>query len=461
MLRTLPARIPAGLLALAIALLVASSPSLRSAEATAAAHPERLTLPRAEGLSLPSRVALQRAIDEVYWRHTVWPEAGGAAKPSFGAIMSPDATRSKVEEMLRKSDALRRFWHQEITGPMLQAEVDRMARGSRRPEMLREIFSSLNNDPRLIAEGLARPVLVERLIRNFYANDKRLPAGASRQGFDQWWQEVRGEFSAQAEAVKGVYHLPAVEASAAAAGSSDTWRPMSALPAATGTAVWTGTEMIVWGGKDSGSRYNPATDTWTPTSTINAPSSRSRHTAVWTGSEMIVWGGCNLSGSFCGEATGGRYDPLTDTWTPTSNTDAPRARREHTAVWTGSEMIIWGGCHPGYNSTCNRVGTGGGGVYNPASDTWRSIDSPSAPEGRTRHTAVWTGSEMIVWGGVATNVTNTGGRFNPSTNSWQPTSLVERPDPEVGAHGGLGRVGDGRVGRLRRRLRGVQYRRQI
>ena len=428
MIRPLPARTTAGVLALAIALLAALSLSLRNAEAAASAHPERLPRPRAEEISLPSRVTLQRAVDEVYWRHTVWPAAGGEAKPSFAAVTSPDATRLKVEEMLRKSDALGRLWRQEIDGQMLQAEINRMVRGSRNPEMLREIFDSLNNDPQLIAEALARPVLVERLIRNFYANDKRLQADSPGQGFDEWWLRVKGDFSARPAAVEGVYRLPAVEA-AAAASPANTWRPMSALPAATGTAVWTGSEMIVWGGKDSGSRYNPATDTWQPTSTINAPSSRSRHTAVWTGTEMIIWGGCNLSGSFCGEATGGRYDPLTDTWTPTSNTDAPRARREHTAVWTGSEMIIWGGCHPGYNSTCNKIGNGGGGVYNPASDTWRSIDSPAAPEGRTKHTAVWTGSEMIVWGGVATNVTNTGGRFNPSTNAWQPTSLVNAPAP--------------------------------
>ena len=55
--------------------------------------------------------------------------------------------------------------------------------------------------------------------------------------------------------------------------------------------------MIVWGGGDYGStfntggKYNPSTDSWTATSTANAPSARVQHTAVWTGSEMIVWGG--------------------------------------------------------------------------------------------------------------------------------------------------------------------------
>ena len=61
--------------------------------------------------------------------------------------------------------------------------------------------------------------------------------------------------------------------------------------------MWTGSEMIVWGGSwrhlNTGGRYNPSTDSWTATSTTNAPAARDGHTAVWTGSEMIVWGGYN------------------------------------------------------------------------------------------------------------------------------------------------------------------------
>src|SRR5205814_4076704 len=85
---------------------------------------------------------------------------------------------------------------------------------------------------------------------------------------------------------------------------------------------------------------NPS-DTWTPTSLTNAPDGRDSHTAVWTGSEMIVWGGC--TGPFCSNPinTGGRYNPSTDGWTATSTTNAPSARTGHTSVWTGSEMIVW------------------------------------------------------------------------------------------------------------------------
>src|SRR5438876_301645 len=86
-------------------------------------------------------------------------------------------------------------------------------------------------------------------------------------------------------------------------------------------------------------RDTPTDDSWTATSTTSAPAAREYHTAVWTGSEMIVWGGFN--GSFLN--TGGRYNPGTDSWTATSITSAPAGRYEHTAVWTGSEMIVWGG----------------------------------------------------------------------------------------------------------------------
>ena len=111
--------------------------------------------------------------------------------------------------------------------------------------------------------------------------------------------------------------------------------------------------MMVWGGTDStfndcntGGRYNPTTDSWSPTSTNNAPSPRDSLAAVWTGTEMIVWGGV-----FCCPGiefnTGGRYNAGTDSWTAATTANAPFARWAHTAVWTGGEMIAWGG----YNTT--------------------------------------------------------------------------------------------------------------
>lgn len=82
--------------------------------------------------------------------------------------------------------------------------------------------------------------------------------------------------------------------------------------------------MIIWGGdtigvnRNDGAAYDPVTNTWTAVSTAGAPSPRSRHTAVWTGSNMIVWGG--LPGP---TNAGAVYDPATDAWTPTAMTRPP------------------------------------------------------------------------------------------------------------------------------------------
>jgi hypothetical protein len=142
---------------------------------------------------------------------------------------------------------------------------------------------------------------------------------------------------------------------------------------------------------------------WTATTLAGAPDVRWYHTAVWTGSEMIVWGGYNYN---TGQLqNGGKYDPATDSWTPTAvpitcnpTVDcAPSARSQHSAVWTGIEMIIWGGADfSGFFST--------GGRYNPDTDTWKATSTTNAPASRTWQTAVWTGSEMIIWGGEGEHV---------------------------------------------------------
>ncbi len=56
---------------------------------------------------------------------------------------------------------------------------------------------------------------------------------------------------------------------------------------------------------------------------------------------MIIWGGVDFVGFAL--STGGRYNPSNDSWRATSTSNTPLARYYHTAVWTGSEMIVWGG----------------------------------------------------------------------------------------------------------------------
>jgi len=94
--------------------------------------------------------------------------------------------------------------------------------------------------------------------------------------------------------------------------------------------------------------------------------------------------------------SGGRYNPLADSWSATSlGTNVPAGRQYHTAVWTGTEMIIWGGESLGPTLQLNT-----GGKYNLATDSFSSTSIlPPCPIGRRYHTAIWTGTDMIVWGG--------------------------------------------------------------
>jgi len=240
---------------------------------------------------------------------------------------------------------------------------------------------------------------------------------------------------------------------------SDTWRPTSTDVTLVGnygheySVVWTGTEMIVWGGTDcrgpvcigtnTGARYNPATDTWTTTSTENAPASRQAHTAVWTGSEMIVWGGYEYhpaTTSYELFSGGGRYNPVADTWILFEAAGASEGRVEDSAVnavWTGSEMLVWGG-YSDITGQGVRVNTGG--RYNPITNSWVAISTTDAPNVRQWYTATWTGNEMIVWGGCESGCSvenppvNTGTRYNPTTDTWLPTNVDTAPSGQSAGH---------------------------
>ena len=88
-------------------------------------------------------------------------------------------------------------------------------------------------------------------------------------------------------------------------------------------------------------------------------------------------------------------------------------------------MIVWGGdSYPNYFNT--------GGRYNPGTDSWIVASTTNAPIGREYHTAVWTGSEMVVWGGFdGTHSLNTGGRYDPGPIVGQRPAVLTRQLPDT------------------------------
>ena len=156
-------------------------------------HPEALAKashPAAAGLTFAERVAYQRAIEEVYWHHRIWPKERQDPKPSLNAVMSQAQIESKVDRLSAQSQVLEDYWQRPITAEQLQAEMDRMAQHTKQPEVLRELFQALGNDPGVIAECLARPALATRLITRLNNEDHELTITKAAQNNDGW-QENR------------------------------------------------------------------------------------------------------------------------------------------------------------------------------------------------------------------------------------------------------------------------------
>lgn len=192
--------------------------------------------------------------------------------------------------------------------------------------------------------------------------------------------------------------------------------------------AWTGSEVIVVGGKDADGRvisapqeYDPSSDTWTSLASAGAPA-RFNAEAIYTGKEVIVWGGYVLRGEQeYWQNSGAVLDLATGRWTALTAGAGPAEltthlgnleRKYQTLVWTGKEAVVFGG-----GATGSRLN---GGAYNPTTKRWRDLGTVGAPDRLGGHTAVWTGEKMIVWGGKdsALNKTNGGAAYDPDTNQW-------------------------------------------
>jgi N-acetylneuraminic acid mutarotase len=197
--------------------------------------------------------------------------------------------------------------------------------------------------------------------------------------------------------------------------------------------VWTGSELLIWGGNFSaisytatGSRYSPENDQWTSITPVNAPAARSQHSAVWTGQEMVVWGG--FSGTDFLQS-GARYSPVSQSWQATTTSGAPSARDGHVAVWNGSRMVIWGGKNAdGFLND--------GALYDPTNNVWYTIQLPNTPEARFGASAVWAGDRLLLFGGEGQNgPLNSGAQlifFNGVPVEWRALPTINAPTARSG-----------------------------
>ena len=201
--------------------------------------------------------------------------------------------------------------------------------------------------------------------------------------------------------------------------------PVSQTDAAT---VWTGSELLLWGGCPESARectgtrrgyeFDPSTGTWRdmpPAPREGASPTR----GVWTGGDAIFldYGAAGTRAHVTGQA----FDPGSRTWRtlpPAPIPAASRAKyRDGTAVWTGSELIVCGGGAP------RGPGPRAGAAYDPVTNRWRRL--ADAPIGLNLASGVWIGDEMLVFGSLldgrnyATTRTSIGAAYDPARDQWR------------------------------------------
>lgn len=207
-------------------------------------------------------------------------------------------------------------------------------------------------------------------------------------------------------------------------------------------AVWTGSEMILWGGHDEigcvvggGGIYDPSGDEWRSMSSDGAPGNTTSQAAFWVGSEMVIWaGGVATDGDegcvAAAEPSSGRYDPVEDRWAPIAVEGSPTTRDAFAWAWTAHELVIWGGWDEGGQML------GDGARWNASEDRWTSIAAEDAPAPRRHASFTWTGRELLVWGGFDGQGLQfarfDGGRYDPASDTWAPITPEGAPDVPVG-----------------------------
>jgi hypothetical protein len=110
------------------------------------------------------------AVERVYYSHRL------GTKPPFEQAMPASMVEKLVREDLHKESVLKQVYGVEITPAMLAAEVQRINTSTRAPDVLAELKAALNNDPERFACTVARPIVVERILRNKFDNDDAVHA---------------------------------------------------------------------------------------------------------------------------------------------------------------------------------------------------------------------------------------------------------------------------------------------
>lgn len=387
-------------------------------------------------LGTENRIFYQTQIEHLYWKFRKAYYQKDRHFRNFEKDVPQKVIFRKVDDYLQKSLLLKRLWNKEITGVDLQNEINRITSGTKYPGRLQQLWSVCGNDPHIIAECVARPLLVDRLIRQNFNSDRRFQGRRYDTARREWnitdetmflnstqpdvaietwtvsetprktdvdtpitnhekhfitpdiWQKVQSrileEFSQGNETMNFWTDLESGMMSGLLENDFSYYGLyiIDCTPdtISLGRRVWKKELFDLWFEKQ---RESIVTDIVEPVYSYTLPSSQSR------------------AGN--------------DEWMGITSSGAPSARYMHAGIWTGAEMFIWGG----YNGS-SLFKTGG--LYDPMTDSWSTTNSADAPTARRNFTAILDGSDIYIWGGYDGAATNTGSIYDVNTNSWTAMS---------------------------------------
>jgi hypothetical protein len=119
-------------------------------------------------------VADREAIERVYYSHRT------GEKPPFEQTLSREQIRELVERDFLKEGVLKRRYGVEISDGQIATEVARIGATTRAPEILSELKAALGDASRF-AQAVAKPLIVERELRDRFENDDELHAPQRRE----------------------------------------------------------------------------------------------------------------------------------------------------------------------------------------------------------------------------------------------------------------------------------------
>jgi hypothetical protein len=122
-----------------------------------------------------SLCADRAGIERVYYRHRL------GTKPPFEQTLPTATLENLVRLDLNKEAALQKTYGVTIAPAQLAAEVQRINTTTQSPEILAELKSALGHDPEKFATTFAKPILVERELRQRFDNDDALHAPQRRE----------------------------------------------------------------------------------------------------------------------------------------------------------------------------------------------------------------------------------------------------------------------------------------